>query len=180
MATTLQKLSGRNAANLDNRTAWVGGLNIRTAYRLQPEATTAALAGMLDATCQYVDANKSIQGAAALAEAARYLIDQFPVYTLEEWALVLYRVRHGYYAQAYGDRFKIYERLKTEELVRFACKHEEERSYLLEELQRPSPYRGLPEGAETRAYNYQPRGRQGSGQRLREYLDKVAPMPEDN
>ena len=134
-----------------------------------------ALAAMIDSTCKYVDANKSIQGAEALAECARYLVDQFPAFTLQEWMLVLYRVRHGYYAKQYGDRYKIYERLKTEELARFACKHEEERSYLLEQVHRPQPARGLPQGLETASIVYKPQGKRGSGTRLRDYLDKVAP-----
>lgn len=174
---TLQQLSKIKPADLTPSAAFTAGTNVRTAYRLAPHETTMALAAMIDSTCKYIDANKSIQGAEALAECARYLLDQFPVFTLQEWMLVLYRIRHGYYAKQYGDRFKIYERLKTEELARFACKHEEERSYLLEEIHKPQPSRGLPMGVETTSIRYQPSGRKGSGTRIREYFDRV--MPED-
>lgn len=172
---TLQQLSKTKPADLTPSDAFQFGTNVRTAYRLAPNETTMALAAMIDSTCRYVDANKSIQGAEALAECARYLVDQFPAFTLQEWMLVLYRVRHGYYAKQYGDRYKIFERLKTEELSRFACKHEEERSYLLEQIHRPEAVRGLPQGVETTALKYTPSGRKGSGTRIREYLDKVAP-----
>lgn len=172
---TLQQLSETKPADLTPSDAFQLGTNVRTAYRLAPNETTMALAAMIDSTCKYVDANKSIQGAEALAECARYLVDQFPAFTLQEWMLVLYRVRHGYYAKQYGDRYKIFERLKTEELSRFACKHEEERSYLLENIHRPQPQRGLPQGMETTAIRYQPSGKRGSGTRIREYFDKVAP-----
>lgn len=172
---TLQTLSETKPADLTPREAFAQGMNVRTAYRHAPEETTMAMAAMLDATCKYVDANKSIQGAQALAECARYLLDQFPAFTLEEWMLVLYRIRHGYYAKQYGDRYKIYERLKTEELARFACKHEEERSYFLEQMHRPAPSRGIPDNIETTCITFKPRGKVGSGTRLRDYLDKVAP-----
>lgn len=177
---TLQTLSETKPADLTPREAFAQGMNVRTAYRHAPEETTMAMAAMLDATCKYVDANKSIQGAQALAECARYLLDQFPAFTLQEWMLVLYRIRHGYYAKQYGDRYKIFERLKTEELARFACKHEEERSYYLEQMHRPAPSRGIPDNIETTCITFKPRGKMGSGSRLRDYLDKVAPEQNAN
>ena len=177
---TLQKLSKTKPADLTPSAAFTSGMNVRKAYRMAPQETTMAMAAMIDSTCKYIDANKSIQGAEAVAECARYLLDQFPAFTLEEWMLVLYRVRHGYYAKQYGDRYKIFERLKTEELARFACKHEEERSYLLEEIHRPAPSRGLPMGVETTAIKYQPSGKKGSGTRIREYFEKVMPENKTN
>lgn len=174
---SLQKLSETRPADMTPASAFQHGLNVRKAFKHAPEQTTMALAAMLDSTCRYIDANKSIQGEAALAECSRYLLDTFPAFTLQEWMLVMYRVRHGYYAAKYGDRYKIFERLKTEELSRFACKHEEERSYLLEEINRPAPWRGLPPGSETTMLRYKPTGKQGSGTRIRQYFDKV--MPED-
>ena len=167
---TLQQLSKSIPAELTPRTAWCEGLNIQAAYKAAPLQVMAALSAMLRATCEYVDANKTIQGAEQLAEVTRYLIDQYPAMKLEEWALICYRVRMGYY-ERYGSKYKLYERLKGTEFARFARKHEEERAPLLEELHRPPPIRGATAEAVTRMYAHYKTVQATNGQRLKEKLE---------
>jgi hypothetical protein len=131
----------------------------------------AAVSAMLRATCEAVDANKTIQGAEQLAEAAQYLIKQYPAMTVEEWAVVCYRIRCGYY-ERYGAQYKMYERLKVADFARYAAKHEEERIPLLEELHRPPPSRGITSEAVTRMYDsFKTAQRESTGQKLKAKLE---------
>ena len=167
---TLQQLLKSTPADLTPRAAWLEGLNIKAAYKAAPLQVMAALSAMIRATCEYLDANKTIQGADQLAEVTRFLIDQFPAMKLQEWALINYRIRMGYY-ERYGSQYKLYERLKGNEFARFARKHEEERAPLLEELHRPPPSRGATPDAVTRMYDHYQAVKVSNGQKLKQKLE---------
>ena len=111
--------------NLTPAQAWEQGTNIRAAFKHQPGETHVALMKLLTETIVYLDYNKTITGTQNFIDAVDYLIKMFPAMKLEEWVVIMNRLKAGYYG-------KHYERLKLPELVEIFQQHEGERAEMME------------------------------------------------
>lgn len=89
--------------------------------RYDPQQTFAALTKLLMDTCLYLDYKKTLRDEHEFIHAVTHLTDTFPVFKLEEWKVVMDRLKAGHY----GSR---YERLKLPELVEVFQSYEEERA----------------------------------------------------
>lgn len=107
--------------------AWEQGTNIKTALRLMPEATRAAVISMIKSTVDFIDAKKTLTSFEDVALCAEMVFEIFPVLKLEELRLVCDRMKTGHYG-------KFYERLKVQEFRDCLTKHEEERAPILERM----------------------------------------------
>lgn len=112
---------------MDTEAAWVEGTNVRTALKLQPEATREALICLVADVCRFVDAKRTLTTASDFIFCVESLVDAMPAMKLEEWALVCSRMKQGYYGN-------YYERLKVSEFREAMMKHEEERLPHLEKM----------------------------------------------
>lgn len=101
--------------------AWHHGTNVTAAFRANPMQTEAALILMLKKTLMSLDMNKTIRTDEDLLFAVEHLRQTFPVMKLEEWAIIMHRLKTGVYAVKY-------ERLKLPELVDIFQQYEGERA----------------------------------------------------
>ena len=106
------------------REAWYHGTNIRTAMRYEPKLTHISLMALLKDCVEYLDYNKTIVGTQHFIEAVDHLIEMFPAMKLEEWKVIMYRLKSGQYG-------KMYERLKLPEIVEAFKQYEGERGDML-------------------------------------------------
>ena len=104
---------------------WEQGTNIKTALRVMPEATRAAVISMIKETVDKLEMKKTLQSFEDVALCAEMIFEVFPVLKLEELKLICQRMRTGYYCN-------FYERLKMQEFRDCITKHEEERAPILE------------------------------------------------
>lgn len=114
----------RPSAKLSASEAWQHGTNIRTAFKHQPAPIHAALMALLKDAIDYLDFNKTITGTRNFVDAVDYLIEQFPVMKVEEWQVIMTRLKAGVYG-------KMYERLKLPELVEIFQQYEGERADMM-------------------------------------------------
>lgn len=105
--------------------AWDTGTNVRSAFRYQPVPTHTALMALLKDAIDYLDFNKTISGTRNFVDAVDYLISEFPAMKLEEWAVIMSRLKAGVYG-------KMYERLKLPELVEIFQQYEGQRAEMME------------------------------------------------
>jgi len=135
-AHSLENIS--NASRLTPERAWSEGTNVLVAYREAPAKTEAALIIMLKETLSYLDYNKSITADRDVLDAVHHLRDTFPAMKLEEWAIIMHRLKTGEYRPGY-------ERLKLPELVDIFQQYEGERAAVREgnwnELKKHAPDR---------------------------------------
>lgn len=118
--------------------AWQGGTNIRAAIRQEPKKVRAYLLIELKKLVDFVDAKKTLKNEDELIFTIRTLIDEFPVMKVEEFALVFKWIKQGKFG-------KLYERLKTAEIVECVRKYEgDHRAQLLEEMHRERSQGGIP------------------------------------
>jgi len=111
--------------------AWEGGTNIRRALRLHPQATRAWFLAELGKLIKFVDATKTIQDDDEMKETARALMEEFPVFRLEEFKLVFEGIKRDKFGPMYG-------RLKLGEIMQCCRKWEETRAErILERQHRP-------------------------------------------
>jgi len=111
--------------------AWEGGTNIRRALRLHPQATRAWFLAELGKLIKFVDATKTIQDDDEMKETARALMEEFPVFRLEEFKLVFEGIKRDKFGPMYG-------RLKLGEIMECCRKWEETRAErILERQHRP-------------------------------------------
>ena len=94
--------------NLTPQNAWEEGTGIRTALRLHPQATRAWFLAELGQLIKFVDATKTIQDDAEMKETARALMEEFPCFKLEEFALVFEGIKRNKFGPMYG-RLKLVE-----------------------------------------------------------------------
>jgi hypothetical protein len=106
--------------------AWNHGSNIRGAMRLEPKLTHVALMSLLKDAIEYLDFNKTITGTQNFIDAVNYLVETFPVMKIEEWKVIMVRLKSGKYG-------KMYERLKLPELVEIFQQYEGERAEMMEQ-----------------------------------------------
>ena len=124
---SLRSISAPGLFKATNEQAWEEGTNIRTALRIQPEATRGAVISMIKSVCDFVEAKKTLQSLEDFALCAETIFDIFPTLKLEEFRLVCDRMKTGYYG-------KYFERLKIQEFRECIIKHEEERAPILERI----------------------------------------------
>tara|TARA_R110002012_G_scaffold197522_2_gene366071 strand:+ start:2056 stop:2511 length:456 start_codon:yes stop_codon:yes gene_type:complete len=91
----------------------------------EPKLTHVALMALLKDAVEYLDFNKTITGTQNFIDAVDYLVEQFPVMKIEEWKVIMVRLKSGYYG-------KMYERLKLPEIVEFFQQYEGERAEMME------------------------------------------------
>jgi hypothetical protein len=115
----LKRISGTSV--LSPEQAWNEGTNVLTAFRHHPAETEAALILLLKRTLVALDMNKTIRTDEDLLFAVEHLRTEFPAMKLEEWAIIMYRLKTGQYAVKY-------ERLKLPELVAIFREYEGERA----------------------------------------------------
>jgi hypothetical protein len=106
---------------LSPEVAWNEGTNVLTAFRQRPVETEAALILLLKRTLMALDMNKTIRSDEDLLFAVEHLRTEFPAMKLEEWAIIMYRLKTGQYPVKY-------ERLKLPELVTIFREYEGERA----------------------------------------------------
>lgn len=125
-----QELARKTEASLRNTSmayhltpeqAWKDGVNVQTAYRLYPAQTSGVLLAMLKDALTYLDYNKTIVNDQDLIDAVIYLRTEFPVMKIEEWAIIMKRLKSGEFKTGY-------ERLKLPELRAVFCQYEEQRA----------------------------------------------------
>ena len=108
------------------------------AFRMAPAKTEATLILLLKETLQYLDYNKGITADRDILDAVHHLRDTFPAMKLEEWAIIMHRLKTGEYRPGY-------ERLKLPELVDIFQQYEGERAAVREgnwnELKKHAPTR---------------------------------------
>jgi hypothetical protein len=137
ITASTQLLLRGDSGNLTPQNAWEGGTNIRTALRLHPQAVRAWFLAELGKLIKFVDATKTIQDDEEMKETARALMEEFPAFKLEEFALVFEGIKRNKFGPMYG-------RLKLGELMECCRKWEETRAErILERKHRPEhdPYR---------------------------------------
>ena len=101
--------------------AWNHGTNVQTAFRISPVQTEAALILMLKKTLMYLDCNKTITGDEDILMAVKHLRETFPAMKLEEWHLIMHRMKTGHYPVRF-------ERLKLPEICAIFQQYEGERA----------------------------------------------------
>lgn len=134
--------------------AWSEGTNVLLAYRMAPAKTEAALIILLKETLTYLEYNKSIKADQDIIDAVHHLRDTFPAMKLEEWAIIMHRLKTGEYRPGF-------ERLKLPELVDIFQQYEGERAAVREgnwnELKKHAPDRLSNDQLESLYDNYKKR-----------------------
>ena len=127
-----------DASRLTPEKAWREGTNVLVAYREAPAKTEACLIILLKETLTYLDYNKGITSDRDILDAVHHLRDTFPAMKLEEWAIIMHRLKTGEYRPGY-------ERLKLPELCDIFQQYEGERAAVREgnwnELKKHAPDR---------------------------------------
>ena len=125
IAQSIAIISKPSASKLTPAQAWQHGMNVTTAFKHEPKLTHVALMALLKDAVEYLDYNKTITKTGDYIEAVDYLIQRFPVMKIEEWKVIMTRLK----AVQYG---KMYERLKLPELVEIFQQYEGERAEMME------------------------------------------------
>ena len=115
----MKHISGTSV--LSPEQAWAHGTNVTAAYNANPAQTEAALILLLKKTLMALDMNKTIRTDEDLLFAVEHLRTEFPAMKLEEWAIIMQRLKTGKYPVQY-------ERLKLPELVVIFRAYEGERA----------------------------------------------------
>ena len=98
------------AVSLTPLTAWREGTNLRKAERMHPIEVRAWLYREVAKLCKDIDANKTLSTDEQLQFTCRAIIDDFPAIKLEEVRVAFDMLRMGKFG-------KLYERLKTAEII---------------------------------------------------------------
>ena len=159
---------------LSPEAAWTEGTNVLTAFRQRPAETEAALILLLKKTLVALDMNKTIRTDEDLLFAVEHLRTEFPAMKLEEWAIIMYRLKTGQYAVKY-------ERLKLPELVAIFREYEGERAERREnawgEVKKQAPQAMTDEQLQDMYKRYQ-KSREEKQQELRKQED-IKPVKVD-
>lgn len=115
------------------------GTNIKTALRIEPERTRAAVLAMIRRVCEFVDAKRTLTTIDDYLLTSEAIFTEHPTLTLEEMRLVAQDMMMGKHG-------KFYERLKTAEFLEAMRTHETGRAAILERINRAPATRGLREG----------------------------------
>lgn len=116
--------------------AWSEGTNVLASYRVNPAQTEATLLLLLKETLTYLDCSKTITADRDLIDAVAFLRQEFPAMKLEEWHIIMHRMKTGHYPVKF-------ERLKLPEIVAIFREYEGERAEMREsawgELKKATP-----------------------------------------
>ena len=123
---SIQTISTPSIAKISPSDAWNNGSNVKTALRYEPKVTHITLMSMLKDAIDYLDYNKTITGTQNFIDAVDYLVDTFPAMKLEEWRIIMTRLKAGHYG-------KMYERMKLPEIVEVFKLYEGERAEMMEQ-----------------------------------------------
>jgi hypothetical protein len=148
----LQNIS--EGSRLTPERAWANGTNVLAAFRVQPARTEATLILLLKETLTYLDYSRSITADRDILDAVHHLRDTFPAMKLEEWAIIMHRLKTGEYRPGY-------ERLKLPELCDIFQQYEGERAAVREgnwnELKKHAPDRLSDDQLDSLYANYKKR-----------------------
>ena len=169
-ASTTSLLKGE-PVKLTPALAWQGGTNLQRAAKEMPNETRAWLVAEVGRLCRDVDANKTLTTNDDFIFTCRAILEEFPAIKLEEVRVAFDMIRKG-------QLIKMYERLKTAEILEALRTYEGNiRTEILEtqhkesfEAAGPLQPLGLSQLAATLKDERRPFV--GSGTRLREYWEK--------
>ena len=106
--------------------AWTHGTNLIRAVRLHPQEVRAWLYAEVARLCKDIDANKTLSTDEQLQFTCRAILDDFPALKMEEVRAAFDMIRTGKFG-------KLYERLKTAEILDALRRYEGEvRTEILE------------------------------------------------
>jgi hypothetical protein len=168
--STTSLLKGENV-KLTPTTAWQGGTNLQRAAKEMPDLTRAWLVAEVGRLCKDVDANKTLTTTDDFVFTCRAILDEFPAIKVEEIRVAFDMIRKG-------QLIKLYERLKTAEILEALRAYEGSIRTELLETQHKEVYEstgplqplGLAQLAATLKDERRPFV--GSGTRLRQYWEK--------
>lgn len=123
---------------LTHEQAWQQGTNIRTALRLQPEQTRAAIMRVTKGVVDFVDAKRTLNSVQDIMLLCEAIITNYPTLKLEELARICEDMKMGLCG-------KFYERLKVAEFFDAINAAEGRRADFLEAANR-QVLRGLKPG----------------------------------
>jgi hypothetical protein len=118
MPSTISLLTD-NSLRIKPREAWVEGTNIRTAVKHNPEIIRGWIMAEVGRLIKDVDANKTISSNEELNFCCRSILEEHPTLKLEELRACFNMVRQGKFG-------KLFERLKSAEILEFIRQYEGE------------------------------------------------------
>ena len=103
------------------------GTNIGTALKYQPIATRQLLLAGIKNVCDFLDFKKRLSTDEDYIFCFETLVSEFPAMTLEDWVIILGRIKMEYYGE-------YYERLKVGEFRKAFLKHDSDRQPYVEQM----------------------------------------------
>lgn len=171
-ARSLQNISA--SSPLSPERAWREGTNVLAAYRVSPAHTEGTLLLLLKETLTYLDYSRSITADRDVLDAVHHLMNEFPAMKLEEWRIIMHRLKTGEYRPGY-------ERLKLPELVDIFRQYEGERAAIREqnwnELKKHAPDR-LSDDQLIQLYENQKKRREAAKEELKK-AQEIKPVKVD-
>lgn len=153
--------------------AWHEGTNIRTSLKHAPLETRAWLVMEVGKLCRDIDANKTLETDEEFAFTCRAILDEFPAMKAEEIRVAFDMIRMG-------KLVKLYERLKTAEILEALRQYEGEvRAPILEDYKKEEfpegPLAPLGLGELAKTLTTVERTHYGSGRRVKDFWDEKFP-----
>ena len=161
---------GNQLAVITPNEAWEHGTNLKRAVRLHPTEVRAWLYAEVAKLCKDIDANKTLGSDEELQFTCRAILDDFPAVKMEEIRAAFDMIRMGKFG-------KLYERLKTAEILDALRRYEGE--VRVEILERRKPERTFEQSLQNLKLSHhidnidttpQAKGGEGVGSRLRNTL----------
>ncbi len=119
-------ITGANV-KLTPAVAWQQGTNIQKAMRQNPSLIRGWVMAEIGKLCKEIDAKTTISNDQELIFCTDAILEDYPTLKLEELKACFDMVRKGKFG-------KLYERLKTPEILEFLCRYEgEQRTPILEQ-----------------------------------------------
>ena len=163
-------IMGNQLATIAPADAWHNGTNLKRAVRLHPAEVRAWLYAEVAKLCKDIDANKTLGSDEELQFTCRAILDDFPAVKMEEIRAAFDMIRMGKFG-------KLYERLKTAEILDALRRYEGEVRADILEQQRPA--RTFEQSLQVLKLSHhidnidttpQPKGGEGVGARLRKTI----------
>ena len=105
--------------------AWDKGTTTALVNKRTPSHLKLYLYGEVARLVKFIDAKKTLQDEEEIKFTVETLIEEFPVMRVEEWQHVFDAIKKGKYG-------KLYERLKTQEIVEICRLYEGDRAEMIE------------------------------------------------
>ncbi len=174
------------ALNLKPEKAWLEGTNLKAAIKENPAMVRGWIMAEVGRLIKELDTNKTIAGDEELIFCCNAIVEEHPTIKLEEIRACFNMIRRGKFG-------KLFERLKTPEILEFLCRYEGEvRAEIIERLhnkRKSEDYKPI-----VRSKEYKPlaeylkdvlnepipkREFDRAGARLKKRLDKEYPNPDE-